>query len=409
MNLTATLAWRNLWRHRRRTWLTMGAMVFSNVILVFMISLQLGMYDLMVNNTLAVYSGHAQLQAPGYNDEPRMRTTIDNIVPLALDLRQFLASDTVGARAQGFALASSESRSFGIQVVGVEPAYEPLISSLPGLVARGRYLDNFEAAEIVIGSILARNLQIDLGDELTLLGSGLDGSFAAGIVTVVGIFESGMSELDRSLAQLPLGYFQDTFTMGAAGHMVTLRAATLDRADEMVQRVKERYRGRDDLSILNWDALQPGLKQAIQADMSSALFMYSVLVVLVAFSVLNTQLMSVLERTREFGIAMALGLKPLRLGGLVMLETMMMAALGLVLGVLFGAALTLWVGHVGFAYPGMEEMADKFNLPARFYPQISAVSLLAGPTVVFICSVMAALIPALRLRRMQPVAAMRAV
>ena len=164
-----------------------------------------------------------------------------------------------------------------------------------------------------------------------------------------------------------------------------------------------------DLVIHDWDALQPGLKQTIKADMSSAFFMYGILVILVAFSVLNTQLMSVLERTHEFGIVLALGLTPGRLGRLVLLETAIMGVLGLVLGAILGGLFTYWFTVNGFSYPGMEEMAVKFNLPARFYPQVSLPSLLIGPTVVFLFTILAAVYPALRLHRLQPVEAMRAL
>jgi len=161
--------------------------------------------------------------------------------------------------------------------------------------------------------------------------------------------------------------------------------------------------------VHDWDALQPGLQQAIKADMSSAFFMYGILVILVAFSVLNTQLMSVLERTHEFGIVMALGLTPARLGRLVVLETAIMGMLGLLLGALLGGLVTYWFSVNGFSYPGMDELATKFNLPARFFPQVSPLSLLTGPVVVFIFTLLAAVYPALRLHKLHPVEAMRAV
>jgi ABC-type lipoprotein release transport system permease subunit len=143
--------------------------------------------------------------------------------------------------------------------------------------------------------------------------------------------------------------------------------------------------------------------------MTSAWFMYSVLIVLVAFSVLNTQLMSVLERTREFGTMMALGLRPARLARLVMLETGMMTLLGMTLGITLGAIVTAWLSVTGFSYPGMAEMADKFNLPERMYPAISVLSLLLGPGIVAVGSLLAAIYPALRLQLLRPVDAMRAV
>jgi putative ABC transport system permease protein len=407
MNITLRLAWRNLWRQPRRTWLTTGAMVFSNILLVFMISLQFGMYGLMIDNTLQVFSGHLQVQAPGYKDDQKMRQVVPDVQPLAETLRDDLGSDAIAARGWAFGLASSDERSYGIGIYGVEPAYEPKVSNIPGLIEEGEYLDDPSAYEIVIGSVLARNLRVSVGDEITVLGSGVDGSFAAAVLTVAGIFKSGVKEIDRSIAEIPLAAFQEIFYMNGAGHQVVIMAPSLGAVPELQVRVEAAIAGEGDLVVHDWDALQPGLKQMIQADMSSAFFMYGILVILVAFSVLNTQLMSVLERTHEFGVVMALGMKPGRLGRLVMLETAMMGMLGLALGALLGAALTIWLGIRGYTIPGMEEMAAQFNLPGRIYPQATVLSTLIGPTVVFLFTLLASIYPAWRLRRLHPVEAMR--
>ena len=408
MGITLRLAWRNLWRHPRRTWLTLGAMVFSNVLLVFMISLQFGMYGLMIANTLKVYTGSLQVQAPGYKDDGKMRQVVPDAAPLADRLRQDLGLAAVSARGVAFALASSEERSFGMQVVGVDPEHEPLVASIPGLVAEGRYLAKDDAEAIVIGKVMARNLRVELGDELTLLGSGLNGSFAAAVVSVVGIFDSGVSDFDRSIAYIPLGFFQDVFYMEGAGHQVVMAADSLDDVPRLTTETESLLPDDGELVVHDWDALQPGLRQAIQADIGSAFFMYAILVILVAFSVLNTQLMSVLERTREFGIVMALGVSPRRMAGLVLIETGVMAWLGLLGGALAGALFTYWFTVNGFSYPGMEEMAKEFNLPAKVFPSVSLGSMLIGPAAVFLCSILAAIYPALRLHWLRPVEAMRA-
>ncbi len=408
-DVTLRMAWRNLWRHGRRTWLTVGAMIFSNSLLVFSISLQFGSYDMMIDNTLQAYSGHLQLQHPRYLDEPRMRYAVADAEATAQRWRERLGLASISARASGFALASSKQRSYGIQVLGVDARHDPLVSTLPGLVKQGRYLEPGRREEIVIGAALARNLQVGLGDELTFLGSGFDDSFAAGVVNIVGIFESGIADLDRSMAQVNLGYFQDAFAMGSHGHSIVLRAPRIDDVAALQQAIQALPGNPEDSVLRDWDELQPGLRQAIQADMTSAWFMYIVLIVLVAFSVLNTQLMSVLERTREFGVMMALGLKPQRLARLVLLETSLMTSLGLVLGIGVGFLVTWYLSVAGFSYPGMAEMADKFNLPERMYPAISVLSLTLGPAVVAAGCLLAALYPALRLYRLLPIEAMRAV
>ena len=409
MTITLRMAWRNLWRHKRRTWLTVGAMVFSNLILVFSISLQLGSYRMMIDNTLKSYTGHMQIQREGYNDEPKMRSSIDAIIPLADKVRKQLGSDTVAARGVAFAMTSSEERSYGLQIVGVEPEFEPNVSTLPGLITKGSYFEHSNAEEIIIGSVLARNLRVGIGDELTLLGSGHDGSFAAGIAIVGGIFESGIAEIDRSMAQLPIGYFQDLFGMDGRGHNIVINAPELSQLSSVQHAVNNILTANDRLVVLDWEQLQPGLKQAIQADFTSAWFMYGVLIVLVAFSVLNTQLMSVLERTREFGVMMALGVKPARLGSLVITETFVMSGLGLAIGAVLGIAMTYYLSIVGFSYPGMDQMAERFNLPDRMYPSLSLLSIMLGPSIVFLFSLLASIYPAIRLFFLQPVAAMRAV
>ncbi len=408
LNIGLRLAWRNLWRHKRRTWLTVGAMIFSNLLLVFMISLQLGSYRMMIDNTLKSYTGHMQIQRHGYHDDPKIRNSVDNILSLANQLRKQLNSERIAARGVAFAMTSSKQRSYGLQIIGIEPQFEPKVSTLPGLINKGHYFTDINAEEIIIGSVLARNLRVTVGDELTLLGSGRDGSFAAGVVIVTGIFESGSSDIDRTMAQLPLGYFQSLFAMEKQGHNIVINAVELPLVPALQQQVSKLITDYKELVILDWNKLQPGLQQAIQADMASAWFMYGVLIILVAFSVLNTQLMSVLERTREFGTMLALGVKPIRLGSLVITETILMSSIGLTIGVTLGAALAYYLSIVGFSYPGMEDMANKFNLPDRMYPSLSLLSLFLGPGIVFLCSLLASLYPALRLFFLHPVSAMRA-
>jgi putative ABC transport system permease protein len=408
MTLSLNMAWRNIWRQKRRTWLTATAMIFSNVLLVFMIALQFGSYDMMIDNTLRAFSGHVQVQAAGYQDNPRLRTSIPAIADLSERIRQALPQASVTSRAAAFALASSEERSFGIQLIGVEPEREARVSTLPGLVSRGRYLLDPTASEIVIGSVMARNLKVDIGDEITILGSGRDGSFAAGIVTVAGIFESGSTDMDRSLAEVPLAYFQETFAMGDQGNTIAIALDDLDQVDNAVATARKVIHDRDNLVVLDWNALHPGLKQAIQADLSSGWFMYGVLIILVAFSVLNTQLMSVLERTREFGVISALGIRPRRLAALVMLETALMALIGLGIGLFLGWLVSLYFNVHGFSYPGMQEIAERYNLPGAMYPSITLGTMLLGPVVVFVFCLLAAVYPALRLFRLRPVEAMRA-
>lgn len=407
------LAWRNLWRHRRRTLLTAGGMVFCNTLLVVLITLQLGSYRMMVDNALAPGTGHLQIQHRDYLQQERLYLSVPAVRELAGRLRtaEVDLAVAVAARAQAFVLASSDTRTLGIALMAVEPAHEPSVSSLPALLHSGRYLGSADAPQIVLGRALAQNLERMPGDELVLLGSGYDGSVVATVVTVVGLLETGIDELDRALAQVPLGWFQAQFAMRGHGHRIVLR---LDEPEALASARAALERWLDDLgpeaedlAVLDWRRLEPGLEQAIRSDLFSAWVMYGVLILLVALGVLNTLLMSVLERRREFGIMLALGLRPQRLARMLLLETGLLGLLGLAGGLLLGGALAGWLAVVGFSYPGMEDMAARFNLDARIYPQIGPLALLWGPLLVFLATLLAALYPAAQVLRLRPLSALR--
>jgi putative ABC transport system permease protein len=405
------LAWRNLWRHSRRTWLTASAIAFVTVLMVFLITLQLGSYDLMVDSSLRIFTSQMQVQRPGYLDKPQIRKIIPDAEQLAQRLRASPALKGVGVavRAQGFALVSSGTRTYGVQVVGAEPEHEPAVSTIPRLIKSGRYLSGASAQEVVLGTALARNLNIKVGDELTLLGSAMDGSVAATVLPVVGLFESGMRELDRSLVEVPLRTFQDVFGMGQGAHAIAFLAPELTQLPAMHAAVSGLLPAEPELAVLDWERLIPGLKQLIQADWTTGWFMYVALIVVVTFSILNTFLMSVLERTREFGIMLALGATPLRIGTLVFIETAMLTLIGLGIGVGVGLLVAGYYSVYGFTYPGLKEIMGQYGLPGLIYPQLSATSILLGPGVILLFVLLAALFPVLRIRRLEAVEAIHAV
>lgn len=411
MDVILRLAWRNLWRQKRRTWLTASAIAFVTLLMVFLITLQIGSYDLMVDSSLRIFTGQMQVQREGYLDKPQLRKVIPQAEALAQRLRETpgLAGVGIAARAQGFALASSSTRSYGVQVVGVEPEHEGRVSTLPGLIKTGRYLDGLKAQEVVLGSILAKNLNVKVGDELTLLGSARDGSVAATIVPVVGLFDSGMQEIDRLMVQMPLHSFQEVFGLETDAHAIAMLAPELKDLPAAHQSVAARLPPDQGLVVLDWDRLIPGLKQLIQADWTTGWFTYIALIVVVTFSIMNTFIMSVLERTREFGVMLALGATPLRIGLLLFLETAMLALIGLVLGVVLGLAVAGYFSVYGFTYPGLEEMMGQYGLPGLIYPKLTLVSVLLGPAVILAFVLVASLYPALRIRRLQPVEAIHAV
>lgn len=404
------LAWRNIWRHKRRTNLTLAGIAFSCFLFVFATPVQYGAFDSMIDLSLRMFMGHAQVQKEGYLDNPQMNTVIENAREVAERLRATKKYENIGIRLASFALISSERRSYGAQVLGVEAHNEQQISGLPDTIRNGRFLSADNAQEVVIGAALARNLKVDVGDELTLLGSGMDGSVAASILTIVGLFESGDNQLDRFMVEIPIRTFQQMFSMGDSAHMIIVSVKNPNERDLLPITLAEDIPADSGLIVVGWEELLPGLKEMWSMKKGGGLIFMLILTVVVVFSIFNTFLMSILERTKEFGLMLALGAMPRNIIRMVMTESLMISILGLLAGLAISLPLVLYLAQTGFMYPGMSEILDQYNLNIdKIFPQVNLFNILLGPAIIFISTNLAAWIPILRIRRLKPVDAMRTV
>jgi putative ABC transport system permease protein len=403
----AGLAWRNLWRQPQRTILSILSIAFTAALLVFVLSFQIGVYSLMKTNVLRIFDGFAQLQAEGYAVDPDMHKTIARPELLAASLRTIDGIDAAAPRVMTFAILAHGNRSFGSAVIGVDPATEPLVSTLARTVHAGRYLEPDDSDAAVIGDGLARDLGLSVGDKVTLLGSGLDGSVAADVLHVVGIFHSGMGDLDRQMLEMPLARAQETFALGDRANTIAIAGPTLSSVDSALPDVSKLAR-RHGVGVADWVALEPSLNDTITLKIITSALMFATLVAVVVFIILNTLLMSVLERTREFGVLLALGMRPGTVGRMVWLELIMLALAGAILGIALGGAVTLWFEHTGISYAAFSTILAQLGLPDRLYPVLSLESVLIGPGAILVSIMIAGLVPYLHVYRLQAATAMRA-
>jgi len=170
--MTGRMAWRNIWRNPRRSLLTMAAIAFATLLLVFMLSWQFGSYDTMINATVQIRTGHLQVQHRRYHQDPDIRKVVSDPDAVAAVLKQTPGVEAFAARTETFSLASSRERTYGVAVIGIQPDKEAGVSTLETLVRQGQYLSDADTNQALVGKLLARNLKITPGDELVLLGQG---------------------------------------------------------------------------------------------------------------------------------------------------------------------------------------------------------------------------------------------
>jgi len=405
--MIVSLAWRNIWRQPTRTWLSLIGMAFTSMLLVFVLSFQLGSYDTMKASMLQISDGFGQFQPVGYKDDPEMGKVIDDPEALIADIAAVDGISGVTARGNGFGLLANDERTFAAAVMGIDPVNEGKVTTLTGKVTSGRTLTAEDTNAIVIGDGLARNLKVGLGDPVTMLGSGADGSVAADVLTIVGVFKSGVPELDRQIAQMPIERFKDTFLMEGAVHSVLIRSEELPAVEQAKSELMA-IADKHSVVYLDWQELRPEVQQMINIDFYTAVMMYATLVVVVVFIILNTLYMSVLERTREFGVLMAVGMKPHQLGRMVWMEMVFLTLVGAGIGIGLGMILTGVFENVGIAIDmeGTEEIYAQWGLPSRFYPEMTVGRVLAGPAAMVGLIGLLGVIPYRRVIGLKPVKAM---
>ncbi len=400
------VAWRNLWRRRLRTWMSAGGIGFAIFLVTVGMSFQAGTYDAWIETATSLMSGHAQVQHPAYFDSPEIRHTLAEGTDLASRIEGIPGVVAVAPRAEAFALVSAGERSFGAMVMGVDPVRDAALSDLSDHLLLGEYLPRPDSA--FVGAALATNLGIEVGDEIVVLGSAVEGGVAALVSRVDGLFETGRAEVDRSVLQVGLAAMQSGFELGDAVHRVVIK--TRDARSVLGMRATLEAAMPTGGRLLDWNELLPELEQAIQIDRATAAMTYWLLLIVVAMSVVNAFIMTVFERTREFGMLLAIGMRPNSIIGMLSIEAVCVWFMGTVIGILLCLAVVVPLGMVGIniaGIEGMEAMAGQLMMPDRLYPALNVEVLLESPGWLLLGTLIAALIPAYRVRRMQVVEALR--
>lgn len=325
------LIWRDLWRNKRRTLITTSSVTFAVLLAVVTQSLVKGTFGNLVNSVVGGYTGHVQVHAAGYWDEPSLELAMDDSDTLRNALQAIAGVKMVVPRLETFMLASADTLTRGALIMGVDPGREQHLMKPGDRIIRGASVRDGDHA-VVLAEGLAHRLAVDVNDTIILLGQGFHGSMAAGKYPVSGIARYGSPQLNDGLIYLPLPLAQDLLS---TPHMVTTWALALSdpRSMERVQAsVAEAIGG--DRSAMNWKEILPEVDSHIRSDQATTGIIIGVLYLVVAFGIFGTLLMMLHERTYEFGMLLAIGMGRRLLATIIVMESVLLSLIGAVAGVL---------------------------------------------------------------------------
>lgn len=402
----ARLAWRNIWRQKRRTLITAAAIASAMLLCLFMRSMQEGSYSNNLDNATRFYSGHLQLQHPEFAENH----SIDKLIPADTSFQKRIARiDGVSQavpRIESMALGAVGDKSKGVMVMGVAPEQEEAYSGLAGRVREGRYFSSDHEKAVLVGGHLARYFGLQPGDPITLYGQGYHGNTAAGIFSVVGIVNFPIKQLDGRIVYLPLQTAQDFYVCGKQVTAWILHGKDVRHIDAMQKEAEQimgpRVRAR------NWTDISPELAQQIAMDRVSGQFLVFILYGIVGFGLFATVVMMTLERQREFAVMLATGMTRIKLQALLLLESLLIAITGILAGILVSLPVLWWFHRHPIPLSGelammMVEMGWEPVLPFSLEPQMFALHTLVILGLLALC----ALYPVLRIGRMQVMQSLR--
>ena len=406
------LAWRNLWRNKKRTFIAASSVLFAVLLALLMRSMQRGYYDYMIDASVRMYTGYIQVHGKDYWEKRSLEESMVLTKEKVNEIKNIEGVTHTVNRFETFSLLSHGNVTKVAQIIGIEPKDEDQITSLKSKVVEGKYLQK-DSKGILLAQGLAELLNAAVGDTVVIYGQGYHGVTAAELVPVQGIVKFTLPELNKSFSYLSIPYAQWIFS--APGRTTSLsimidNPKSLDRITEKIRNIFTDGDGKADANyeVMTWEKLSPELVQSIQVDNAQGIIMLAILYLVIAFGIFGTVMMMTAERVKEFGILISVGMKKSKLYFVTILETFFISFIGVIAGVIISLPIILY--FVSNPIPLTGEMADAIVAwgfepilpfainPGMFFAQIWTVLAIA---------LVSGLYPINYIRKLKPVEAVR--
>jgi len=395
------VSWRSIWRSKRRTAITVSAIAFALAIAVFFVSFAEGVYAQMTDDAVRMQAGHVTLEHPEYRDAPAIDLAVGEVGELRAKLAKLEGVEKTKVIVLGQGVARSGHAAVGVAIFGVEPSVELDTSIVARRLTSGEFLADDDFRKVVVGKVLAERMKVELGKKLVLSSNNAKGELVEELVRVKGVFATGAEEIDGFLVQVPIRFARKLYGLG--DDQATQLGLVLEDADDQSRALKQARSvvgGDRAVAVRPWEEVLPDLAAYIKLDGGSNWVFQGILIFLSLFTVFNTILMSVLERTREFAVLLALGTPPSRIWAQVVTESALVGLLGCAVGLALGGGLGLYIQVYGLDLS--ELFAEGISVSGLafdtyIYGKVTVELLVGLGGVIFVATVLSAAVSARRI------------
>ena len=411
--MQAQLAWRNIWRNPRRTLVILTAVIIGIWSMIFLGALMRGMEVEMIQNSLRTLTGNLQIHHQDYRKDPVVENRITETTALENTLAEILPADAHWAdRVRVDAIASNARHSTGVTLVGIDPDREKAVSFVGNAVQEGRYLQKDDGNKIIIGQALLEKFEAKIGHKLVLMAQGTDKEVASKAFRIVGTYRAEMEATEKQFVFVNLASAQKMLKMGPAISEVSiildLPDLSGDRERIIAEKLKTAFRDSA-YQVETWQELLPMMREYLHIFDGFIYIWYLVVFVAMGFGIVNTSLMAIYERMREFGLLKALGMKPAGIVRGVITESFFLLFLGIMMGDALGVISVWLLDQTGINLTALAAGAEMWGMPRILYPELWAIDMSTANVVVFLLGMVVSIYPAITAARFTPVKAMAKV
>lgn len=404
-----TLAWRNLWRNYRRTLIMIAAVTVGVWAMLFTSALMRGMVNEMMRDGVQNLPGHVQVHDPAFRDDP----SVENLLPLTeAEIRERLAGNApeivaASLRINVPAVISSERESRAVQLVGIDPAEDDRLTKLASSIVDGRYLESADDTGLVVGESLLERLDTDLGKRVVVMSQDPDNEIADRGFRIVGVYTATLPAQEEGTVYAGRGTLQAMLGIPGRVTEVAIMGVGYRDVEPVYEATRARFAG-EDLEVMRWTDIAAYLGSMLKVMDGFVLIWFVVVFLALSFGLVNTLVMAVFERVREIGLMLALGMRPAAILAQVVIESLLLLAIGLAAGTLLGW-LTVMPFRDGLDLSAVSEGMEMYGISSVLYPELTLADVLLANAVVLGLGFLASLSPAWRASRYQPMEALRKV
>ncbi len=398
------IAWRNIWRNKKRSAVMLTAIALGLCGGLFATGIMIGMADSMVNTAIDRDLGHLQIHTVSFKGNPAVNNFVPDGDSIAASLRFVAGVKGVSARTVIEGMTSSPVTNSEAKIIGIDPKDEASVTTIAKEIIDGEYLNDVSRYPVVVGRKLADKLDLRVRSKLVLSFPGRDGSIIYGSFRIVGLFETGSSVIDKATVLVRRDDLAMLLGSTSLVHEIAVRLESAQFLPQVLSSLKFRYPG---LAVESWKDLAPELKLTSETTNISMLFFLGIILFGLLFGITNTMLMSVLDRVREFGVLMAIGMKRKRVFSLIILETVFLSLSGGVVGVALGGLVIGITKTTGINLSIVAEGLSTYGIASILYPDIPLILYLELGVLVVITALAAAVYPGLKATRLNPARSIR--